>query len=186
LARLTGVTPPEHIKDVYTAEEVLPLAFAYYVDQADSLLNIKGVPDLKAIKDTLEKALSFALTKNDREIVHYRLNSMEKHVLQYRANVAATRGTPKDIAIAIGLLTDALKLDMDEQQRSMIQSRIEYLEETRDQLLGIESQPAELQTEENDAVLEEPAVEEPAVGQEDAEDEAVDVEESGKNEGANH
>jgi hypothetical protein len=181
LARLTGVTPPENVKDVYTAEEVLPLAFVYYVDQADNLLNIKGIPDLKAIKDTLEKALSFALTKNDREIVHYRLNSMEKHVLQYRANVAATRGTPKDIAIAIGLLTDALKLDMDEQQRSMIQSRIEYLEETRDQLLGIESQPAELQTEENDAVLEEPAV-----GQEDAEDEAVDVEESGKNEGANH
>jgi hypothetical protein len=142
LARLTGVTPPEHIKDVYTAEEVLPLAFAYYVDQADNLLNIKGIPDLKAIQDTLEKALSFALTKNERDIVHYRLNSMEKHVLQYRANVAASRGTPADIAIAISLLSDALKLDMDEQQRSMIQSRIEYLKEYRDQLLGVEAQPS--------------------------------------------
>jgi colicin import membrane protein len=189
LARLTGVTPPENVKDVYTAEEVLPLAFVYYVDQADNLLNMKGIPDLKAIKHTLEKALSFALTKNEREIVHYRLNSMERHVLQYRANVAASRGTPEDIAIAIGFLTDSLKLNMDEQQRSMIQSRIEYLEESRDQLLGIESQPAEFQAEENDAVLEEPATEEPAteepaVGQEDAE--AVDVEESGKNQDADH
>jgi hypothetical protein len=191
LARLTGVTPPEHIKDVYTAEEVLPLAFAYYVDQADNLLNIKGVPDLKAIKDTLEKALSFALTKNERDLVHYRLNSMERHVLQYRANVAASRGTPADIAVAISLLSDALKLDMDEQQRSMIQSRIEYLKEYRDQLSGVEAQPAEIQAEENEAVQEEPAteetaVEEPAVGQEDAEEEAMDIEESGKTQGTDH
>jgi hypothetical protein len=195
LARLTGVTPPENVKDVYTAEEVLPLAFAYFVDQADNLLNIRGIPDLKAINDTLEKALSFALTKNEREIVNYRLNSMEKHVLQYRANVAASRGTPEDIGIAISLLSDALKLDMDEQQRSMIQSRIEYLEESRDQLLSIEAQPAEIKPEENDAALEEPAIEEPAqrnqseepaVVQENAEDKAVDVEKSGKNQGADH
>jgi hypothetical protein len=186
LARLTGVTPPEHIKDVYTAEEVLPLAFAYYVEQADNLLNIKGIPDLKAIKDTLEKALSFALTNNEREIVHYRLNSMERHVLQYRANVAASRGTPADIAMAIGFLSDALKLDMDEQQRSMIQSRIEYLKESRDQLLGVEAQPAEIQAEENEAVQEETFTEEPAIGQEDAEEEAMDIEESGKTQGTDH
>jgi hypothetical protein len=148
LARLTGVTPPEHIKDVYKAEEVMPLAFAYFVDQADNLLYTKGIPDLKAIRDTLDRALSFALTNNEREIVNYRLNSMEKHLLQYRANIAASKGTPKDVAIAIGILSDVLKLDMDEQQKSMIQSRIEYLNEYRDRLLAEEAQAAEVQAEE--------------------------------------
>jgi hypothetical protein len=185
LARLTGVTPPEHIKDVYKAEEVMPLAFAYFVDQADGLLYVKGIPDLKAIKDTLEKALSFAMTKNDREIVHYRLNSMEKHLLQYRANIAASKGTPKDVAIAIGILSDVLKLDMDEQQKSMIQSRIEYLKEYRDRLLAEEAQAEEaqaeevqaeeVQAEEGDAVQEENAA-----GQEILEEEALNGEASDK------
>jgi hypothetical protein len=182
LARLEGVAPPENIKDVYKAEEVLPVAFAYFVDKADNLLNAKGTPDLHAIRNTLEKALSFALTNNDREKVYYRLDSMEKHVLQYRANVAASRGTPQDIGIAINLLSDALKLDMDEQQKSMIQSRIEYLKEYRNQLIGIESpaQPDEIQVEENDAVQEK------AVEQEPAENEVVDVEESDKPQESSH
>jgi len=180
LARLTGVAAPENIKDVYKAEEVLPLAFTYFIDQADGLLNAKGIPDLKAIKDTLDKALSFALTKDERETVQYRLNSMERHVLQYRANVAASRGTPKDVTMAIGILSDALKINMDEQQKSMIQSRIEYLQEYRDQLLAIEARSAEIQADENDVV------EEKAIDQEGTEDEAVDVEESDKNQGSDH
>jgi len=180
LARLTGVAAPENIKDVYTAEEVLPLAFGYFVDQADGLLNAKGIPDLKAIKDTLDKALSFALTKDENEIVQYRLNSMERHLMQYRANVAASRGTPQDVTMAIGILSEALKMNMDEQQKGMIQSRIEYLQEYRDQLLAIEAQPAEIQADENDVVQEK------AIDQESTEDEAVDVEESDKNQGADH
>jgi hypothetical protein len=175
LARLTGVTPPENIKDVYKAEEVLPLAFTYFVDQADGLLNAKGIPDLKAIRDTLDKALSFALTKNERDLVNYRLNSMEKHVLQYRANIAASRGTPEDVAIAIGILSDVLKLEMDEQQKSMIQSRIEYLKKYREELLVIEAQPSEVKTEETDAVLEN------AKEQETLEEDAAGSEESDKN-----
>ena len=161
LARLSGVTPPENIKDVYKAEEVLPIAFAYYVDQADNLLNVKGIPDLKEVKTTLDKALSFALTKEERDLVQYRLNSMERHVLQYRANVAASRGTPEDVAIAIGILSDALKTDMDEQQKSMIQSRIEYLKEYREQLLSAqEAQKTEAPVEETEAAQEQKVTEE--------------------------
>jgi hypothetical protein len=178
VARLTGVAHPEEIKDVYSAEEVLPLVFAYFVDQADGLLNIKGIPDLKAVRDTLDKALSFALTKDERDLVHYRLNSMEKHILQYRANIAASRGTPEDVAIAIGILSDVLKLEMDGQQKSMIQSRIEYLKEYRDQLQAIESPDTEIQVEENDAVQEKTIEHEPA------EDEAVGAEESEEKKGA--
>jgi colicin import membrane protein len=180
LARLTGVTPPEHIKDVYKAEEVMPLAFAYFVDQADGLLYTKGIPDLKAIKDTLDRALTFSLTKNEREIVNYRLNSMEKHLLQYRANIAASKGTPEDLSIAIGILTDVLKLDMDEQQKSMIQSRIEYLREYRDRLLAEEAQAEEVQAEEVQAE-EVDAVQENAKEQEVPEEGAVGGEEPDKN-----
>jgi hypothetical protein len=183
LARLNGVAAPENIKDVYTAEEVLPLAFSYFIDQADGLLNAKGIPDLKAIKDTLDKALSFALTKDEREIVQYRLSSMERHLLQYRANVAASRGTPKDVTIAIGILSEALKMNMDEQQKSMIQSRIEYLQEYRDQLPAVEAQSTEIQADENDVV---PEIPEKAIDQESTEDEAADVEESDKNQGSDH
>ncbi len=176
LASLNGVSAPEYIKEVYKAEEVLPLAFGYFVDQADSILNIKGIPDLKAIKETLDKALSFSSTKEEREIVQYRLNSMEKHILQLRANVAASRGTPEDVAIAIGILSDVLKMNMDEQQKSMIQSRIEYLQAYRDQLLATEAQSDEIQADESEAVQEEKPIE-----QESTEDKDVEVEEPHKN-----
>ncbi len=186
LARLIGVTPPEYIKDVYKAEEVMPLAFTYFVDQAEGLLYVKGIPDLKAIKDTLDKALSFALTKNDRELVKYRLNSMEKHLLQYRANIAASKGTPKDVAIAIGILSDVLKMDMDGQQKSMIQSRIEYLKEYRDQLLATEAQASEVQApevqdEESDAAQQENATEQEILEEEAAGDEEADKNQNTEN-----
>ncbi len=175
LARLIGVAPPENIKDVYKAEEVLPLVFNYYLDQADGLLNIKGIPDLKAIKGTLDKALSFALTKNERDLVKYRLTSMEKHISQYRANVVASRGTVKDVDIAIAILTDVLKLDMDEQQKGMIQNRIEYLRGYKEQLIA-----AEAQADENKAVEDEGSQEIP-VEQEATDDNAAGAEEADKN-----
>lgn len=181
LARLIGVAPPENIKDVYKAEEVLPMAFAYYVDKADSLLDIKGIPDLKEVKATLDKALSFALKKEEREIVQYRLNSMERHVLQYRANVAASRGTPEAVAMAIGILSDALKTNMDEQQKSMIQSRIEYLKEYREQLLAAEeAESAETQADDKGAE------EEKAADQEGAADDGAGVEEPDKEKDSEH
>ncbi|MFO8083685.1 MAG: hypothetical protein R6U27_05130 [Desulfobacterales bacterium] len=170
LAELEGVAPPENIKDVYEAHEVLPMVFSYYVDRSDSLLDVNDVPDLKAIKGKLDKAMSFASTKEDRAVVHSRLNLMEKLVLQYKANVAASRGTPKDLAVAIGFLNNALKLDIDDQQKSMIQDRIAYLQEYRNELLAGEEAVAAEQSENDETVTHE---ENGA-----SENEAPDIEES--------
>jgi hypothetical protein len=111
---------------------------------------------------------------------------MEKHLSQYRANIAASKGTPKDIAIAIGILSDVLKLDMDDQQKSMIQSRIEYLKEYRDQLLATEAQASELQApevqdEESDAAQQENATEQEILEEEAVGDEEVDKNQNTEN-----
>ena len=154
LARLDGVAPPEIIKDVYESHEVLPMLFSYFLDKADALLNANAVPDLKAMKKKLDRALTFASTKEDRAAVNSRINLMEKLVLQYRANLAASRGTPEDLALAIGILSNVLKLEIDSQQKSLIQSRIEYLQEYRNELLANEDAKASEQAEQEKAASE--------------------------------
>ncbi len=170
VAELEGVPAPEVVKEVYAAEEVLPLAFEYYVDRADRLMSINGLPDLQNIQVTLDKALDFATTKEQTASVYSRMDSLEALVLQYKATVAAQRGTSWDVAAAIGILQEALQLNTNENEKNIIQSRINYLREYRDELEVREAEAkaaaaaAEIQPTEREA-LEAPAAEEavPAV-----------------------
>jgi hypothetical protein len=157
LAKLEGVTPPENIKDVYEAQEVLPMIVSYHVERADTLLHVNVVPDLRAIKENLDKAQLFASSREDHLLIRSRLNLLEAAVLQYRANVAASRDTPEDLSLAIGFLSDSLRLDIDEQQKSLIQDRIDFFQQQRNGLLapeetGVDEQLMEDKSAENEVV----------------------------------
>ncbi len=140
IAKLKGVAVPEEIKDVYEAEEVLPMAFDYFIDRADAMIADKGVPDLEKVQATLDQAMAFATAGEQRDAVSSRLDSMEALVLQYKANVAVKRGTSKDVAVAIGILQEAMRLDMDEREKAMIESRIEYLQGYKEKLAASEAE----------------------------------------------
>ena len=140
IAKLKGVAVPEEIKEVYEAEEVLPMAFDYFIDRADAMIADKGVPDLEKVQATLDEAMAFATAGEQRDAVSSRLDSMEALVLQYKANVAVKRGTSKDVAAAIGILQEALRLDTEESEKAMIQSRIEYLQGYKEKLAASEAE----------------------------------------------
>ena len=69
------------------------LAFKYYVSKADALMEVPGMPDFVGIKSYLNRALFFATTKSLRQTAEARINQIDRMILFYKADVAATKGT---------------------------------------------------------------------------------------------
>ena len=61
LISLPGVQAPEKAKDVYSKTDVYPLIFNYYVEKADTLLKVPGLPDFEGIKKYINKARPYAI-----------------------------------------------------------------------------------------------------------------------------
>jgi hypothetical protein len=108
--RLDGVGMPESVKEIYTKAEVFPLIFDFYVDKADTLLEVPGLPDLQSIKDHLLQAEEYIVTSEAKTAVTSRLNNIERMILLYKADVAISRNTEDSLESAIKLLEKAAKL----------------------------------------------------------------------------
>ena len=107
---LPGVQAPQKIQDVYTREQVYPLAFQYYIDRSDALLDAPQMPDFEAIKADLHKARHYAINKQMEDAVQLRLNHIERFMLVYKAEVAASRNTLASLEQAIEQLEEAAEL----------------------------------------------------------------------------
>jgi hypothetical protein len=124
LMALPGIPVPETIKEVYRSAEVYPLAFQFYINEADSLLNVSGIPDFEAIKETLKTALEYGSTRELKEAAYARLDNIDRLILTYKAGVAARRGTIEDLNSAIGFLQELSNLTPDEAQKESIAQTI--------------------------------------------------------------
>jgi colicin import membrane protein len=113
---LPGVPAPETLKETYSADDVYPFAFQYYVDKADALLDVPGIPDFEGIKATLKTALKYGSTNALRTTAYERMDNIDRLILTYKADVAASRGSIDDLTAAIGFLEEAAKLTTDESQ----------------------------------------------------------------------
>ena len=125
LITLPGAQPPESIQTVYSKEEVFPFAFNYYIDRADALLDVPGMPDFEGIKLYLNKALSFGTTPDLSKAAYTRLNSIDLMILVYRADVAASKGTISGFEAALGYLNKAALLELNDSQAELIKQKIE-------------------------------------------------------------
>ena len=124
LIALPGATPPETTQAVYSKNEALPLVFNYYIEKADALLGVAGMPDLKGIKLYLNKALSFATTENLRNTAYSRLYSIDAMILLYKADVASSKNTLADFKTALRYLEEASTLKLGETQARLINQKI--------------------------------------------------------------
>ena len=124
LMALPGIPVPETIKAVYRSAEVYPLAFQFYINEADSLLNVSGIPDFEAIKETLKTALEYGSTRELKQAAYVRLDNIDRLILTYKADVAARRGTIDDLKSAIGFLQELSNLTPDEAQKESIAQTI--------------------------------------------------------------
>ncbi len=126
---LHGVTAPEQAKGVYSKSEVFPLIFNYYIDKADTLLEVNGLPDFEGIKKYLHQAEDYAVTNEMTSVVNDRLHALERMTLLYKADVAISRNTEESLDAAIKLLKDAAKLAPSTLQAEEINQKIETARE---------------------------------------------------------
>jgi len=120
---MPGVHIPQKIKEVYAKEEVYPMAFNFYVSKADALMEVPGMPEFVGIKSYLNRALSFATTEDLRQTAHRRINQIDRMILFYKADVAATKGTRSGLKAALGYLDQVAKLDPDDIETELIKKK---------------------------------------------------------------
>jgi len=129
LISLPGVQAPETIKDIYSKSEAFPLIFNFYVDKADTLLAVPGLPDFEGIKRYLNKALAYATTPAANEAVFGRLNNIELMILLYKADVSASKPTLSDLKQAKGYLSQAERLDIDDLKIDLIHQKMKAVDQ---------------------------------------------------------
>ena len=120
---MPGVQAPAEIKKVYRKEEVFPLAFNFYTQKADALMDVPGMPDFMGIKSYLNRALSFATTEELRQTAHARINQIDRMIFFYKADVAATKGTRVGLEAALNYLDQAAKLNPDDIETETIRKK---------------------------------------------------------------
>ena len=173
LVALPGIPAPETIKDVYGSGDVYPLIFKFYVNEADARLKGADTPDFEAIKETLKTALEYGSTKELRAVAFARLDNIDRLILTYKADVAASRGTIDDLTAAIGYLEEISNLTADEAQKESIAQTIashEALIQALEEQAAAEKAAAEKAAEEK-AAAEKAAAEAAAAEQAEAESE---------------
>jgi len=129
LISLPGVQAPEKAKDVYSKTDVYPIIFNYYVEKADTLLTVPGLPDFAGIKTYLNKALAYATTPAANEAVFSRLNNIELMILLYKADVSASKPTLSDLKQAKGYLSQAERLDVDDLKIDLIHQKMKAVDQ---------------------------------------------------------
>jgi len=120
---MPGVQIPAETKSVYAREEVYPLAFNFFVSKADALMEVPGMPDFVGIKSYLNMALSFATTEELRRTGLERINQIDRMILLYKADVAATKGTRAGLETALEYLDQAAELNPDEIETELIKKK---------------------------------------------------------------
>ncbi len=141
---LPGVPAPEVLKETYSAGEVYPIVFQYYIDKADALLDVPGIPDFEGIKSALQMALEYGSTNALKMIANERLYNIDRLIFTYKADVAASRGSIDDLNTAIGFLGKVARLTSDEGQKALIIQKIADHEATILELENAETEAERL------------------------------------------
>ena len=140
LISFPGLKLAKPIKDTYTAKEVFPIIYQYYLDKADMLLDGPGVPDFDGVKAYLHKSQDYAVTREMKGVIKSRLDAINLMVLLYKADVAASKNSPEDLKAARGYLKEALSYQVDELESTRIKQKAEAV---KMKLEGLNSAPTE-------------------------------------------
>jgi hypothetical protein len=134
LISLAGVKAPEKVKKVYSELDVYPLIFSYYLNKADAILEAPGIPDFEGMKYYINQAEPYAMTRELRDAADLRLNSMEKALLIYKADIAASKGTISDLEAARDFLYKAKAMNSDKVQSEALDNKIKTVQSRLNQL----------------------------------------------------
>ena len=125
LMSVPGLQLTEPIKDTYTANEVFPLIYQFYLDKADTLLDVPGMPDFDGVKQYLDKSLIYATTREMKTTIKGRLDAINLLVLLFKADVAASKNSLEALETAMGYLKQALTYRMDDLESTRVKQKLE-------------------------------------------------------------
>lgn len=131
---LQGVQLDQEVKDVYSRSDVYPMIFDYYLKKADTLLEVPGLPDFEGIKGYLYQAQSYAITPKMKDKAKGRLNSIERMILLYRADVAISKNTKDSLKAALKHLQKASGLVANPTQQQEIGQKIELVKKLQNEI----------------------------------------------------
>lgn len=126
---LPGAQPPAFVKAVYTKNEINTIAFNYYIDRADMLLEAPDMPDFNGIKLYLKTAISYGVTSEMRRTAISRLNNVDMMIFLYKADVAASKGTLGDFNKALEYMEKAGALELTEAQSDLVNMKIQSIKD---------------------------------------------------------
>lgn len=124
---MPGAQPPNPIKETYAREEVFPFIAKYYIDKADAVLDVPGLPDFEGMRTYLNKSLTFAITPALQEKARTRLNKIDRMVLLYKADIAMDKDSIPELKTALEYLNRANSLSPDEMESGLIQQKIDSI-----------------------------------------------------------
>ena len=124
VAVLHGVRSDEPLKSSYRRQEVYPMIFSYYIERADGLLEVDGLPDFQAIHDYLQRAGGFAINTEMHNAVEVRRKNIQRLSLLYKADLDISRGTTESLQAALQSLKQARQLTSDPMLFQIIDQRI--------------------------------------------------------------
>lgn len=131
---LHGVQLDQDVKAVYSRSDVYPMIFDYFLEKADTLLEVPGLPDFEGIKGYLYQAQSYAITPEMKDKVNGRLNSIERMILLYKADVAISKNTKDSLKAALQNLQKASGLVANPTQQQEIDEKIEQVKKLQNEL----------------------------------------------------
>ena len=123
-AVLHGYQLADPIKEIYSRKEIFPIIFGYYLNKADALLEVSGLPDYKAISDYLEKAGQFALSKEMQDEIENRTSNIQRMTLFYKAEVDASKDTVESLESSLKNLDRVQRLTSDPAQLEALNQKI--------------------------------------------------------------
>ncbi len=124
LVTLKGRETPETIKDAYSREEISAMAFAYFMEESNTLMKEISYPPLDNVKAILDQALAFAVSNDQQDAVKTQLNTLQLTELLYRSDMAASRGSLEESLV---FLNKAAQMKLDAGQTGLIAAKQESI-----------------------------------------------------------
>jgi hypothetical protein len=138
IVTLPGHKAPESLKETYSRNEAMQVAFDYYINKAELLSESGSLPDLQSIKDNLSKAKKYAVTKEQKQLVSQRIERIDFIMLLFKADLAAEKNTIESLESALEYLDQALKLNIDKQSVQTVEKRMEQFRQRKKALEPVE------------------------------------------------
>lgn len=115
----------------YTRKDVYSMIFNYYMEKADALLDVSGLPNYEGIRDYLHKAQKYVISAQMGKAVKSRLANIQRMTLLYKADVALSKGTAEALDGAEQYLKEASRLTTDAAQAELIKQKMAAVQQQK-------------------------------------------------------